>query len=91
MPCGAALRKGCGVAPPAAVALGGVAVAAAVRAAVAGDGEKKRLGRSDLAAFPRPQETQGGLRHQIIEIVLGPESAAQPRAQHRLVRLHAGG
>ena len=62
------------------LALGGVAVATAVRAEVAGAGEKKRLGRSDLAAFPRPQETQGGLRHQGIEIVLGPEPAAQPRA-----------
>ena len=62
------------------LALGGVAVATAVRAEVAGDGEKKRLGRSDLAAFPRPQETKGGLRHQGIEIVLGPEPAAQPRA-----------
>ena len=65
-------------------------MAEAVEGEVAGDGEEKRLGRRDLAAFPRPQEAQVGLLHQIIEIVLGPEPAAQPRTQHRLVRLHVG-
>ena len=69
-------------------ALGGLAVAAAVEGEMAGDGEEKRLGRGDFATLPRPQEAQVRLLHEIIEIVLGPEPAAQPRAQHRLVRLH---
>jgi hypothetical protein len=65
-------------------------MAEAVEGEVARNGEKKRLGRSDLAAFPGPQEAQIGFLHQVIEIVLGPEPAAQPRAQDRLVRLHMG-
>ena len=66
-------------------------MAEAVEGEVARNGEKKRLGRRDLAAFPGPQEAQIGFLHQVIEIVLGPEAAPQPRAQDRLVRLHVGG
>ncbi len=62
------------------LALGGIAVAAAVEGEMAGAGEAQRLGRRAFATFTVPQQTQGGLRHQGIEIVLGPEPAAQPRA-----------
>jgi hypothetical protein len=65
-------------------------MAETVEGEIARNGEKKRLGRRDLAAFPGPQEAQIGFLHQVIEIVLGPEPAAQPRAQDRLVRLHMG-
>jgi hypothetical protein len=66
-------------------------MAETVEGEIARNGEKKRLGRSDFAAFARPQEAQVSFLHHIVEVILALEPAAQPRTQHRLVRLHVGG
>ena len=73
------------------LALGGIAVAAAVEGEMAGAGEAQRLGRRAFAAFTVPQQTQSGILHRTIASVLGPEATMLRRAHHRLVRLHVGG
>ncbi len=58
---------------------------------IPGRGEKKRFGRVQFAVGAGPQNPHIGLLHDVVDIELPTETAGEPRAQHRLVRLHVGG
>ena len=83
----APLHEGVAVAPPAAVALAGFAVAETVEGERADASEAQRLGHRAFATFTGSQQNQGGFLRRTIDRVLGPEAAVQPRARHRHVRL----
>jgi hypothetical protein len=56
-----------------------------------GGGEQKRLGRVPFAVGAGLQNSHVGFLHEVVDIESPTETAGEPRAQHRLVRLHVSG